>query len=105
MYLPSAAIAYVSREYAEPELFIQQLRSGMRLNWVRVKDVAGHLEFKEGVVTYKSKSDNITVRLEDVSKRLKEKFGAYSASKPFVSLTRPHNRYALARRFMRGVRP
>jgi hypothetical protein len=28
-----------------------------------------------------------------------------SASKPFTSFTRPHNRYALVRRFMRSVRP
>ena len=69
-------LAYLTNEYGEFAIFVQHRIAELRLKYATVKDSDGEFEFTSSDnVTYRSKKDNVTIRLADVREKLKKQFG------------------------------
>jgi hypothetical protein len=69
-------LAYLTNEYGAYALFVQHRVAELRIKCATVKDSDGELEFSGGDrVVYRSKRDDISIRLADVREKLKQQFG------------------------------
>lgn len=70
-------LAYLTNEYGNYAIFVQHRVAELRVKWATVKDSDGELEFTSpDNVTYRSKKDDISIRLADVREKLKQQFGS-----------------------------
>jgi hypothetical protein len=80
-------LAYLTNEYGEFAIFVQHRIAELRLKLATVKDSDGEFEFiSADKVVYRSKKDEVSIRLADVRDKLKLQFGfadgAKTASRP-----------------------
>jgi hypothetical protein len=69
-------LAYLTNEYGNYAIFVQHRTAELRVKCATVKDSDGELEFGSGdKVTYRSKKEDISIRLTDVREKLKQQFG------------------------------
>lgn len=66
-------IAYISKEseIRSPDLFIQHLRTGLRIAWSPVGEASGELRFGAGTLSCVSASDRIVIDPDEIARRLR----------------------------------